>query len=80
MQSGELFVVGKDKIVINLHRFPSEVKVHFKGHDEIVPCNPHHSDTLEWEVHSTIHSSSGFALVIKWSVSSLREVVWQASY
>jgi len=80
MQSGELLVTGKDTAHIPLHKFPSEVKVHFKGHEEVVPCNPHHSDTLEWEVHHSNTVPGGYVLLIKWSVTNVREIVWHVYY
>jgi hypothetical protein len=80
MQSGELIVTGKDKATIPLHKFPAEVKVRFKDHEVVVPCNPHHRDELEWEVHSSNHHQGGFVLVISWSVTNVREIVWHASY
>jgi len=80
MQSGELIVTGKDRAYIELHGFPSEVKVYFKDCEEVVPCNHHHHDELEWEVHASNVRLNGFVLVIRWSVTNVREVAWQASY
>lgn len=81
MQSGELIVTGKDEVRIHLqsHHYPSKVKVWF--HDEIciVPCNPHHADSLEWDLQQ-IHSHHGIVLVIKWNVSGVREIKWSAHY
>lgn len=81
MQSGELTVTGKDKAIIPLHHFPSEVKCHFKDHEHVHPCNHHHHhDELEWEVHASNTVRGGFVLVIKWSVANVREVSWHVSY
>lgn len=80
MQSGELIVTGKDKAHIPVHAFPAEVKVHFKDHEVPVPCNPHHSDWLEWEVHASNTHRGGFVLVIRWSVTNVREISWHVSY
>jgi hypothetical protein len=77
MQQGELIVTGKDQAVIPLNSFPSEVKAHFIDELELVPCNPHNFDTLEYEVTST---SQGVFLVINWSVTGVREIKWHASY
>lgn len=80
MQSGELIVIGKDKAVIHLHNCPSRVVVLFKDECVIAPCNPHHHDSLEWEVfhpHSHHHPST---LVIKWHVSGVREINWRVYY
>lgn len=80
MQSGELIVTGKDSIHIPLDRLPSEVKVHFKDEYELAPCNPHNADWLEYAVHSSITSRSGYVLIIKWDVSGVREIKWHAAY
>jgi hypothetical protein len=80
MQSGELIVTGKDKATIPLNGIPSEVKVHFKHDLELTPCNPHHRDCLEYEVHVSHHHHSRFVLLIRWEVSSVREIVWKVSY
>jgi hypothetical protein len=77
MQSGELIVTGTDQVTIDLNDFPSEVKVHFKDEAQIVPCNPHHLDTLEFEVQTTV---SGFVLLVKWSVTNVREIKWHVAY
>jgi hypothetical protein len=80
MQQGELTVTGTDKVSIPLHKFPSEVHARFKHDLEVVPCNPHHADTLEFDVHHSNTTLSGFVLVISWSVAGVREIVWRASY
>jgi hypothetical protein len=76
MQQGELIVTGRDKAQISLHKFPSKVEVWFKEELEPIPCNPHHHDSLEWEVHRTNTNHSGYVLVIKWHVSGVREIKW----
>lgn len=80
MQSGELIVTGTNSIHIPLDRMPSEVKAHFKDEFELTPCNPHNADWLEYAVHASNTVRSGLVLVIKWSVSGVREIVWRASY
>ena len=80
MQSGELIVTGKDKAVIPLRGFPSKVTCHFKHPLDVVPCNPHHEDSLEYDIHVSHSHHSGFVLIIKWSVSGVREIVWHAYY
>lgn len=80
MQSGELIVTGKDEAKIVLNGFPLKVRVAFKDDFSAVPCNPHHHDGLEWEVHRSIFHHSGFVLLIKWHVSSVREIEWFAQY
>ena len=84
MQAGELIVTGRDRAVIPLHGLPREVKCHFKHGCDVVPCNPHHEDCLEYEVeshHSHHHNHHrSFVLVIKWHVSGVREIVWRVHY
>jgi hypothetical protein len=80
MQSGELIVTGKDKATILLNGIPSEVRVHFKHELELTPCNPHHSDTLEYEVKASNILLNEFVLLITWDVTGVREIVWKVSY
>jgi hypothetical protein len=80
MQSGELFVTGKDEAIIALNGFPRKVRVDFKGEPVVTPCNPHHHDKLEWEVHRSHHHHGGFILIIKWEVTGVREIEWTAWY
>lgn len=77
MQSGELIVTGSSQVYLPLKKFPSEVHVKFKHDLAVVPCNPIDADGLEYEV---VHKTSGVALHITWSISSVREVVWHAYY
>lgn len=77
MQAGELIVTGKDKAHIPLHGHPREINVHFKHCLEMVPCNPHHQDWLEYEVHT---HPGHYVLIIKWHVSGVREIAWHAHY
>ena len=81
MQSGELIVTGVNSLHIPLDRIPAEVKVHFKDELDMVPCNPHNADYLEYSVH-TNHTSHHhkFVLIIKWSVSGVREIKWHVAY
>lgn len=80
MQQGELTVTGHDQATIQLHGYPSKVDCFFKGHATLIPCNPHHHDELEAEVHhsNTVHTK--FVLKIKWRVSGVREVVFRIFY
>lgn len=80
MQAGELIVVGKNEAKILLHKFPYDVKVHFRDQFCETPCNPHHADVLEWEVQSSIHHHGGFVLIIKWNVENVREIEWKVFY
>lgn len=80
MQSGELFVTGKDSAQVLLLGFPSKVKVDFVGHTTVIPCNPHHYDQLEWDVQRSHAHHGGFTLVIKWVVTGVREIKWTVWY
>ena len=80
MQSGELFVTGKDSVIIVLKKLPHKVEVCFVDEPEVVPCNHHHHDKLEWQVHSNNHHHSGFVLVIKCNVTNVREIKWRVYY
>lgn len=75
MQSGELIVTGKEEVEIPLRNFPSYVKVTFKDHCIVVPCNPQNFDELEWEVIKHCHKDH-YKLHIKWNVTGVREIVW----
>lgn len=80
MQKGELTVSGTNSVEIRLHAFPSEVKVEFNDEIIPVPCNPHHVDHLEYDVHTSTHHHKGFKLIIRWSVADTREITWKALY
>lgn len=71
---GEILVLGKDGVQIELGKgIIVSVLVEFKNdNNHNHPCNPHH-DKLEWEIHDRHH---GFVLLIKWDVSSAREIIW----
>ena len=80
MQQGELTVVGHDSATIRLHGLPAKVECKFKDHVVPIPCNPHHHDELEAEVHHSNTHHGKFVLKITWRVSGVREVVWRVSY
>ena len=80
MQAGELIVTGKDKAHIPLREYPRLVSCHFVHAIDHVPCNPHHEDSLEYEVHTNNSVHGGFILVIKWHVSGVREIAWHVHY
>lgn len=82
MQSGQLFVSGKNKVIINLKGHPDKVSVHFHGHSHVVPCNHHHHhDSLEWEVIvDNKHDHIKYTLIIKWNVTDVRQIKWEACY
>lgn len=80
MQSGELIVTGNDVATIVLRDAPAEVQVDFKHEETIVPCDPHTSDTLEFEVRKSHNVASGYVLIIQWNVSGVREIEWHVAY
>ena len=92
-QSGELMVSGSSEITIPLKSHPDYIRVIFKEVCNIVPCNPHHHDHLEWEVisedhhdHHQDHGAHGhkhelkYSLHIKYEVSGVRDIIWVACY
>lgn len=80
MQKGELVVLGKNFISIPLEGLPCEVHAHFTDEKDIVPCNPQHVDSLEYDVHVSNSHHKKYVLIIKWDVSAVREVKWKAEY
>lgn len=77
-QAGELVVTGKGKADIPLrHHQPCEVFVQFQDEHHPAPCNPHHVDEFEWELH---YKNSHYVLVVKWEVSGIREIFWAVKY
>jgi len=80
MQKGELVIVGKNTINIPLDSLPRHYKAYFKNECEIVPCNPQDVDFIECDVHASNTTRGGYVLVIKWSVSGVRDVVYEVSY
>jgi len=80
MQRGELTVTGQDFAIIKLTGFPSKVDCFFKDQAVLVPCNPHHYDEVECEVHVSNTSLSGYVLKVMWTVTGVREVVFRVYY
>jgi hypothetical protein len=79
MQTGELVLVGSGSVSISLHHGkPDRTRVHFKDELIAVPCNASAPDQLDAEVVQNPDGS--YSLIVEWSVSSAREVVWEADY
>lgn len=79
--SGELLVTGKNEAIINIVRDPERVHVHFVGDPEIVPCNPVHTDWLEWRVcEIERHHKKDFVLIINWGVTGVRKIFWHVHF
>lgn len=81
MQSGELVVSGKDKIQIRLTGLPVKVDAYFSDNCEPVDhCGTHHTDQVEYEIHTSHTHHHTYLLVISWNVAGVREVKWTAYY
>lgn len=81
-ESGDLIVVGNDKVRIKLQTLPHRVEVHFKPAHHPPPCDPnhhHHTDRLEWQVHHN-QGHNEFTLNIKWHVQEVRQIFWKVYY
>jgi len=76
-EQGELIVIGKDSVQIRLKRRPRHVVCRFKDERKIVPCDPNHSDSLEYY---TFLKHNQVFLEIKWDVSGSREILWEVRY
>lgn len=79
MQSGELIVIGSGEVTIVLRDCPTGIKCRFRHEHHIIPCNPQHSDSLEYELRLS-RKHRGYVLIVKWSVSGVREILWHATY
>lgn len=78
---GELVVTGTDEVCIALNGNPAHFWASFKDDCEVVPCNPHHFDALEFFVDTRFNGyHPHYVLVIKWKVSDTRKVFWEALY
>ena len=78
MISGELLVVGTNSVSLPLrHGKPDKVRVFFKCEKSPIPCDTSPPDQLDYEVE---HRHGKWFLVIDWSVSSERDVIWEADY
>ncbi len=86
---GELTVTGADEARFDLTRNPEYISVEFADED-CTPCDPGSDDELDYEVHSVCcehkchhkchccHKHKRWELVIRWKVSGLRKIVWEA--
>jgi len=76
---GHLCVSGCGDLEIPLKHRPENTFVYFSEDPSCHPCNPGSNDYLEWEVVHTHgpHSHHEYLLIIKWNVSSMREVIWR---
>lgn len=67
----DLTVTDKGHTEIPLESLPRLIEVKFKDSCDPIPCDPHH-DKLHYEVERRKHK---YFLVIKWHVSSVREII-----
>lgn len=79
-RTGELVVVGRDSITINLEstRHPRRIVVEFCDEPVIIPCDPLEQDQLGWSCHEGKHRC--FYLTISWRVHGIREIKWRAHW
>lgn len=77
--SGELSVVGKDCVEIELqHGDPKKIKIRFLDEATPNPCDPGSTDTYAWTVRRECCHT--YVLTICWEVSSQREIGWEVKY
>lgn len=78
MLEGEITVVGKDTVSINLgsQRHPDKIVCNFepKRHHHHVPCNPHQEDLLQWSCSQL--KDGFFYLIISWNTTRERDIKW----
>jgi hypothetical protein len=81
-QSGELIVIGKDSIDINLNDYPNKTFVDFIGNQIIIPCDICNKDSLSWKINKIYkhNYNTKYILTIYWDVSSVRKITWKAYY
>ena len=77
--SGELDVVGKDEVSINLEgRPPFSVNARFTEDASYpIPCNPGSVDRLDFGI---VVCEGRTTLVIEWCVASQRTIIWEVCY
>lgn len=78
--SGDITVTGKGHIHIALYDFPRDVFVFFRDKHHHHPCNPQGDDSLFFEIHYNNLVRGEYILLIKWEVSSTREIKWEIKY
>jgi hypothetical protein len=90
--SGEITVTGRGQTFITLKSHPRHINVRFEKEKEVIPCNPHHHDHLEWHLayqdedrrhhHDPVHDHHDrqFLLDIEWQVSGVRTIYWSVLY
>jgi hypothetical protein len=78
---GELLVVGKGSLSIALKKRPRKVSIRFVGDCDPTPCNiPVSVDSVDGslvERGASFFRKGHYLLVIQWSVSSERAVIWE---
>lgn len=75
---GELVVTGSDAVEIEFECVePRKVVVYFQDCQEKVPCNPGHTDHLEWVI--TRRCCHQHVLKISWDVVGTRTIIWRVT-
>jgi hypothetical protein len=70
---GQLSVVGRDSIEIEVHKQPQKVVVHFIDEQVLMPCSPNVEDQLWWEM---VKKKNCHFLLIHWNVGGERKISW----
>jgi hypothetical protein len=84
MHSGELVVVGKNKIeiIIKSEHEPKWADMSFRHHHNHSPCDHGHCeeerDELEHKIHK--HKRNEYILTITWKVAKSRIIDWRVHY
>ena len=84
LREGGTFTVsgaGHTAFKLESHAKPKFIHVDFDGHCPPVVCNPHHHDSLEWELEHSHHGHPHkYEIVIKWHVTAIRHISWYVVY
>lgn len=79
IEFGELIVSGTDEISIELKQRPRRIEVRFADCDVPVPCNAVlEDDRAEGFLVEKGLFRKKYYLVVKWSVSSSRKILWSS--
>lgn len=81
MRSGELVVIGKNKVEIELiHNKPRKIIVEFIDDCVVTPCNPKHCDVWCWEIRPRHGYKNCHFLHLHWHVAGVRTIRWTILY
>lgn len=74
---GKLTVNSSGQIHMELPERAKEVMVSLKGEQQCIPCNSTQRDSVRWY---TCNFHKHHCLIIQWSVSDTREIVWEVIF